>query len=73
MARFHSPLVTELGLEPMGSDHGQCSFPGELSTEEAVQWVSPIKSLLGLSELELTGFPRLFISILYSTCNLLCF
>lgn len=73
LARFHSPLVAEVGLEPMDSDHGQCSFPGEPSTGEAVQWVSPIKSLLGLSELELTKLSGLFVSILYSIRNLLCF
>lgn len=57
MARFHSPLTElGLGLEPPDSDHSQCFFPDELSTGKTVQWVSLIKSLLGLSEIELTGF-----------------
>ena len=46
------PVPTTLrwqSLEPTGSDHARSSFPGGLSAGEAVRWVSPTKSLLGLS------------------------
>lgn len=49
LASFLDSSVAEVGLELMGSDGGRCSFPGGFSTGEAVQWVSPIKSLLDLS------------------------
>ena len=62
---------TGTGLEPTDSDHSQCFFPGELSTGKTVQWVSPNKSVLGLSETELTGFlgSLLLFYILHVTCS----
>lgn len=72
MVRFHRPLTElGLGLEPTDSDHRQCCFPGELSTGKTVQWVSLIKSVLGLSETELMGFlgSLLLFYILRATCS----